>query len=122
MARVRPLTERGADPEPDPIVIARLGILITLLIALHNIPEGLAIGSVIVPRGATIAAAVWWSVFSSLPQPLLAPFSYLFVEQFRAVLPAGLGFAAGAMIWMVWSELIPELRSAGAPGPAAHSR
>lgn len=100
----------------------KLGILITLLIALHNIPEGLAIGSVLVPRGATILAAVWWSIFSSLPQPLLAPFAYLFVEQFRAALPAGLGFAAGAMIWMVWSELLPELRSSGAPGHAAHSR
>lgn len=99
----------------------RLGIVITLLIALHNIPEGLAIGSVLVPRGATVAAAVWWSIFSSLPQPLLAPFSFFFVEQFRAALPAGLGFAAGAMIWMVWSELLPELRSSGAPGPAAHS-
>lgn len=99
----------------------RLGILITLLIALHNIPEGLAIGSVLLPRGSTIPAAVGWSVFSSVPQPLLAPFSYLFVEQFRAALPVGLGFAAGAMIWMVWSELLPELRSSGAPRPAAHS-
>ena len=98
----------------------RLGILITVLIALHNVPEGLAIGSVLVPRGATITAAAAWSVFSSLPQPLLAPFSFLFVEQFRTALPAGLGFAAGAMIWMVWSELLPDLRSDRAQRPAAH--
>ncbi len=98
-----------------------LGILITVLIALHNVPEGLAIGAVLVPRGASIWSAAWWSVFSSLPQPLIAPFAYLFVEQFRAVLPAGLGFAAGAMLWMVWSELLPELRSARAHGRAAHS-
>lgn len=99
----------------------RLGILITVLIALHNVPEGLAIGSILVPRGATIAAAVWWSVFSSLPQPLLAPVSFLFVEQFRAALPSGLGFAAGAMLWMVWSELLPDLRSGRADSHAAHS-
>jgi zinc transporter, ZIP family len=99
----------------------RLGILITVLIALHNVPEGLAIGSILVPRGATIAAAAWWSVFSSLPQPLLAPFSFLFVEQFRAALPSGLGFAAGAMICMVWSELLPDLRSVRAERHAAHS-
>jgi ZIP family zinc transporter len=86
----------------------RLGVLITIAIAVHNIPEGLAISLVLVPRGARVRSAAWWSVFSSLPQPLIAPFAFLFVESFRPVLPAGLGFAAGAMLWMVWSELLPE--------------
>jgi zinc transporter, ZIP family len=86
----------------------RLGVLITLAIAVHNIPEGLAISLVLVPRGASVRSAAWWSVFSSLPQPLIAPFAFLFVEAFTPVLPAGLGFAAGAMIWMVCSELLPE--------------
>ena len=80
----------------------RLGVLITIAIAVHNIPEGLAISLVLVPRGARVRSAAWWSVFSSLPQPLIAPFAFLFVESFKPVLPAGLGFAAGAMIWMVW--------------------
>jgi zinc transporter, ZIP family len=87
----------------------KLGLLITLAIAIHNVPEGLAISVVLVPRGATVRSAAWWSVFSSLPQPLIAPLAYLFVEEFHAVLPAGLGFAAGAMIWMVFSELVPEV-------------
>jgi ZIP family zinc transporter len=86
----------------------RLGLLITIAIAVHNIPEGLAISLVLVPRGASVRSAAWWSVFSSLPQPLIAPLAFLFVEAFRPLLPAGLGFAAGAMIWMVWSELLPE--------------
>jgi zinc transporter ZupT len=50
-------------------------------------------------------------VFSSLPQPLLAVPAFVFVEAFRPVLPAGFGFAAGAMVWLVFSELLPDARS-----------
>jgi zinc transporter, ZIP family len=83
------------------------GLLIAAAIAVQNIPEGLAISLVLVPRGTRVRSAAGWSVFSSLPQPLLAVPAFLFVEQFRAVLPVGLGFAAGAMIWMVGRELLP---------------
>ncbi len=84
------------------------GVLIALAIAVQNIPEGLAISLVLVPRGATVRAAAGWSIFSSLPQPLLAVPAFIFVERFSTVLPAALGFAAGAMVWMVASSLLPE--------------
>jgi zinc transporter, ZIP family len=90
---------------------ATLGVVITIAIAIHNVPEGLAISLVLVPRGTSVWNAARWSVFSSLPQPLLAVPAYVFVEEFRAVLPVGLGFAAGAMIWMVATELLPEARA-----------
>jgi zinc transporter, ZIP family len=85
-----------------------LGLFITLAIAVHNIPEGLAISLVLVPRGVAWIRAAFWSVFSSLPQPLMAVPAFIFVETFRTLLPYGLGFAAGAMIWMVFSELVPD--------------
>ena len=87
---------------------AGLGLFITLAIAVHNIPEGLAISLVLVPRGVSWSRAAFWSVFSSLPQPLMAVPAFVFVETFRSLLPYGLGFAAGAMIWMVFSELVPD--------------
>ncbi len=89
-----------------------LGILITVAIAVHNIPEGLAISLVLVPRGVRVLTAAGWSIFSSLPQPLMAVPAFVFVEAFTPLLPAGLGFAAGAMVWMVVSELRPEALAA----------
>lgn len=89
------------------------GLLIAAAIAIQNVPEGLAISLVLVPRGARVRTAAAWSVFSSLPQPLVALPAFLFVEEFKAVLPVGLGFAAGAMIWMVLRELLPEALAQG---------
>ncbi|HUP18727.1 MAG TPA: ZIP family metal transporter [Gemmatimonadota bacterium] len=97
-----------------------LGAFITVAIAVHNVPEGLAICLVLVPRGEPVGRAAAWSVFSSLPQPLLAVPAFLFVETFESVLPVGLGFAAGAMGWMVASALVPDaLADAPRKGVAA---
>ena len=85
-----------------------LGAVITIAIAIHNVPEGVAISAVLRPQGVSVTRCAGWSVFSSLPQPLMAVPAFLFVETFRTALPYGLGFAAGAMVFMVLGELLPE--------------
>jgi zinc transporter, ZIP family len=87
---------------------ATLGVLIAITIAVHNIPEGFAVSLVLVPRGTGVGRAAAWSVLTSLPQPLVAVPAFLFVEEFRSLLPLGLGFAGGAMLWMVVTQLLPD--------------
>lgn len=98
---------------------AELGVLISIAIAVHNIPEGLAISLVLVPRGIAVGRAAAWSVFSSLPQPLMAVPAFLLVEWFEPLLPVGLGFAGGAMIWMVAAQLLPDALRTTQPLPVA---
>ncbi len=94
---------------------AEFATFVTLAIAVHNIPEGLAIALVLIPRGTPVWQAALWGFFSSLPQPLAAVPSYLAVAAFEPLLPVGLGFAAGAMMWMVFSELIPDANKDAKP-------
>lgn len=91
------------------------GFLITLVIALHNIPEGLAVGLVLVPKGVTTWKAGLWSIFTSLPQPLMAVPAFLLASIFKPALPFGLGLAAGAMIWMIGAEVLPDACGKASP-------
>ena len=86
-----------------------VGIAVTIGMAIHNIPEGLAIALVAMPAGMSLRRAVLWSIFSSLPQPLLAVPAFWAVSFYQPLIPLALG-AAAAMIWLCLGELIPEGR------------
>jgi len=88
----------------------RLGPLISSTLCIHNIPEGVAVALVLVPKGVDLMSASLWCMSTSLPQPIMAVPAFLFVEYAVALLPLGLGFAAGAMLWMASTDLVEEAR------------
>ena len=85
-----------------------LAIFMTIAISIHNVPEGTAISIPLRAMGVSEWRMVWWAVFSSLPQPIGAVIAFVFVRLAREFLPFGFGFAAGAMIYLVLTEFIPE--------------
>jgi zinc transporter ZupT len=54
---------------------------------------------------------VGWAIFSGVPQLIAAVPAFIAVQAFRPILPYAFGLAAGAMIFLVLSEMIPESRA-----------
>ena len=88
---------------------AGLGPFVVLAIALQNIPEGTAVAIPMEAAGYSRSQQFWAAVASSAPQPIGAAVAYVLVEEVRSLLPVSLAFAAGAMLAVVVSELVPEL-------------
>jgi zinc transporter ZupT len=85
-----------------------LGLLLALAISIQNIPEGLAVTLPLKAEGVKTWRCVLWAIFSSVPQPLAAVPAFLAVSLFQQLLPYALAFAAGAMGFLVFTELVPE--------------
>eukprot|EP00929_Paragymnodinium_shiwhaense_P112909 TRINITY_DN81179_c0_g1_i1.p1 TRINITY_DN81179_c0_g1~~TRINITY_DN81179_c0_g1_i1.p1 ORF type:complete len:738 (-),score=120.47 TRINITY_DN81179_c0_g1_i1:9-2222(-) len=88
------------------------GLYVSLLLALHNVPEGLAVALVLVPKGLSTPVASAIAILTSMPQPFMALIAFLFVDAFTWLLPLGLAFAAGAMIYVCLHELFTEAAEA----------
>ena len=100
------------------VAVPLLAVFMTVAISIHNIPEGTAIAIPLRSLGISEWRMVWWAVFSSLPQPLGAVVAYYFVTLAKAFLPFGFGFAAGAMVYLVLTEFVPEALEYGADLPS----
>ncbi|MDY6766235.1 MAG: ZIP family metal transporter, partial [Candidatus Nanohaloarchaea archaeon] len=88
--------------------IEGLGLILALVIAIHNIPEGLAISIPLKAEGVSTWRCVGYAVLSSVPQPIAAVAIVLLTELLRNYLAIGFGFAAGAMLALVTLEMTPE--------------
>ena len=84
------------------------GLIMAIAIGVHNIPEGIAVSLPLKKDGASTLKCAWASILTSVPQPIMAPASALLAWFFEPVLAIGLGFAGGAMIYLVMAEMVPE--------------
>lgn len=92
------------------------GLVMAMAISIHNIPEGVAVSLPLRAEGASFWRCFWASVLTSVPQPLAALPALWLTSTFLTLLPWGLGFAGGAMIFVACSELIPDaVEAAGRP-------
>lgn len=80
-------------------------------IAIQNFPEGAIISMPLRSAGATKKRAFLYGVLSGIVEPLGSAITILLAAQVVPVLPYLLSFAAGAMIYVVVEELIPEAQS-----------
>lgn len=91
----------------------QFGLIIAIAISVHNIPEGIAVSLPLKKEGASTLKCAVASILTSVPQPILAVPSALLAWAVEPVLPIGLGFAGGAMIYLTLTELIPEALEEG---------
>lgn len=82
-------------------------------IGLQNFPEGAAVSIPLRREGMSRAKAFLYGQFSGLVEPIAGVMGAVLVFYMRPILPYALSFAAGAMIFVVTEEVIPESQRAG---------
>ena len=93
----------------DDVTAAIAGAFVLAVgIAIQNFPEGAIISMPLRSAGASRGKAFWYGFLSGLVEPVGAFFTILLASGVVPILPYLLAFAAGAMIYVVVEELIPE--------------
>ncbi len=82
--------------------------LLALGIGIQNFPEGSAVALPLIREGMSRRKAFFYGQLSGIVEPISGVLGALLVIKIRTLLPFLLSFAAGAMIYVVVSELIPE--------------
>ena len=87
---------------------AGLSLFVITAIGVQNIPEGTSVAIPMAAAGFSRSRQFWAAVATSAPQPIGAAVAFLLVEQIEPLLPFSFGFAAGAMLALVVAELLPS--------------
>jgi ZIP family zinc transporter len=92
---------------------ADLGVPLALAIGIQNVPEGFAAAVPLVGAGSSRRAAAGVAALTGIVEPPAAAIAFFAFEAIEPLLAGGLAFAAGAMLYVVVDELIPESQSRG---------
>jgi ZIP family zinc transporter len=83
-------------------------VALALGIGIQNFPEGLAVSMPLRRQGVSKFKSFWFGQLSAIVEPIAAVVGAVAVTFFTPILPYALAFAAGAMIFVVVEEVIPE--------------
>ncbi len=89
------------------------GLAIAMAIGLQNMPEGLAVALPLVREGYSRGKSLLYGTLTGLVEPVGGLLGVVLVSVFQPILPWGLAFAAGAMLFVVSDEMIPESHRKG---------
>jgi ZIP family zinc transporter len=89
------------------------GAALALGIGLQNMPEGLAVFLPLLREGYGRGRALWIATATGLVEPVGGLLGASLVTVFRPLLPLGMAFAAGAMLFVISDEIIPETHRGG---------
>ena len=98
----------GASYASNDGVLGRAALVLAVLIGLHNIPEGMAVSVPLISGGMTKWKAVCITALSGFPTVVGALLGYLLGEIGPLGLCLSLGFASGAMLYVVFGEILPQ--------------
>jgi len=89
------------------------GLVIAMAIGLQNMPEGLAVALPLLREGYSRGKSFWYGTLTGLVEPVGGLLGVAMVSIFQPILPWGLAFAAGAMLFVISDEMIPESHRKG---------
>lgn len=101
----------GIDPTGTASVMG--AVALALGIGIQNFPEGMAVSLPLRREGVSIRKSFFYGQVSGLVEPVSAVIGAVAVILVQPILPYALGFAAGAMLYVVIEELIPESQQHG---------
>ncbi len=89
------------------------GVVLAIAIGIQNIPEGLAVALPLVGLGYNKWKAIGIATLTGLVEPVGGLLGITMVTLFEPILPIAMGFAAGAMLFVISEEIIPETHANG---------